>query len=102
MEMRIFVAGATGVLGTGLVPLLVCAGHDVTGMTRSSDKADRLRELGAEPIVCDVFDAEVLAASIEAAAPDVLIDELTDLPDTASELGAFRERNDRMRTEGSA
>jgi uncharacterized protein YbjT (DUF2867 family) len=99
--MRIFVAGATGVLGIRLVPLLVRAGHDVTGMTRSADKADRLREVGAESIVCDVFDADALGRSLSASSPDVVIDELTDLPDAASELSRFRQRNDRIRTEGT-
>lgn len=55
--MRIFVAGASGVIGVRLVPLLVAAGHEVAGMTRSAGKADDLRALGAEPVVCDVFDA---------------------------------------------
>jgi uncharacterized protein YbjT (DUF2867 family) len=54
--MRVFVAGASGVIGTQLVPLLVDDGHTVAGMTRSPEKAQRLRELGAEPVVCDVFD----------------------------------------------
>jgi nucleoside-diphosphate-sugar epimerase len=58
--VRIFLAGASGVIGRLLVPLLVDAGHSVAGMTRSADKADGLRELGAETVVCDVFDAPVL------------------------------------------
>ena len=56
--MRIFVAGASGVIGVRLVPLLVADGHVVAGMTRSPGKAGLLRELGAQPVVCDVFDAE--------------------------------------------
>ena len=55
--MRIFVAGASGLIGVRLVPLLVAAGHEVAGMTRSPDKAGRLRDLGAEPVIGDVFDA---------------------------------------------
>ena len=58
--VRIFLAGATGVIGVRLVPLLVDAGHDVAGMTRSPVKAGLLEELGAEPVVCDVFEAEGL------------------------------------------
>lgn len=65
-RMRIFVAGASGVLGTRLVPLLVAGGHDVTGMTRSADNAARLEELGAEPVVCDVFDIRRLMTSLNA------------------------------------
>ena len=54
--MRIFLAGASGVLGQHLIPRLVQAGHVVGGMTRSPGKTGRLEHLGAEPIVCDVFD----------------------------------------------
>jgi nucleoside-diphosphate-sugar epimerase len=53
--VRIFVAGAIGVIGVRLVPLLVAAGHEVAGMTRSAGKADALRGLGGEPVVCDVY-----------------------------------------------
>jgi uncharacterized protein YbjT (DUF2867 family) len=59
--MRIFVAGASGVIGIRLVPLLVADGHVVAGMTRSPHKVGLLRELGAEPVVCDVFGAGALA-----------------------------------------
>ena len=55
--MRVFVAGATGVIGVRLVPLLVAAGHEVVGMTRSAEKAESLRRLGADPFV-DFLDAE--------------------------------------------
>ena len=62
--MRIFVAGASGVIGIKLVPLLVAAGHEVAGMTRSSEKAERLRMLGAEAVVCDVCDADALRKAV--------------------------------------
>ena len=55
--MRIFLAGASGVIGIRLVPLLVSAGHEVGGMTRTPEKLEALRRLGAEPILRDVFDA---------------------------------------------
>jgi len=55
--MRIFVAGASGVIGTSLVPLLVDAGHTVAGMTRSPEKLAAVRRMGAEPVLCDVYDA---------------------------------------------
>jgi len=61
--MRIFLAGASGVIGQRLIPLLVQAGHVVGGMTRSSSKTTLLSQLGAEPILCDVFDRD---ASIKA------------------------------------
>ena len=99
--MRIFVAGATGVIGVRLVPLLVSAGHQVAGMTRSPGKEGRLRELGAEPVVCDVFDAGTLTKAVTGFAPGAVYHQLTDLPDALSELAGFRARNDRIRTEGT-
>jgi nucleoside-diphosphate-sugar epimerase len=99
--MRIFVAGATGVIGIRLVPLLVAEGHEVAGMTRSPTKADQLRAFGAGPVVCDVFDAEAVRQAVRRFEPDVIVDELTDLPDRADEIAKYRERNDRMRTEGT-
>ena len=71
--MKIFLAGATGVLGVRLVPLLVDAGHDVVGMTRSPAKADTLTELGATPVVCDVYDTRALTAAVVSAAPDLVM-----------------------------
>jgi nucleoside-diphosphate-sugar epimerase len=77
--MRIFVAGATGAVGTCLVPRLVRAGHAVTALTRTPAKAGFLQELGAEPAVADALDAKSIHAAIEAARPDVIVHELTDL-----------------------
>ena len=99
--MRIFVAGASGVIGARLVPLLVSGGHVVAGMTRSASKAGLLAGLGAEPIVADVFDADALTQAVVSFAPEVVFHQLTDLPDAASELAAFGGRNDRMRSEGT-
>jgi NAD(P)H-binding len=99
--MRIFVAGASGVIGVRLVPLLVAAGHEVGGMTRSAGKADDLRALGAEPVVCDVFDADALTSAVTAFEPDAVMHQLTDLPDDVDELGAYAARNDRIRTDGT-
>jgi nucleoside-diphosphate-sugar epimerase len=99
--MRIFVAGASGVIGSRLVPLLVAGGHEVAGMTRSPDKADLLRELGAEPVICDVFDAGALTSAVATFAPDIVFHQLTDLPDKAADVAAFSERNNRIRGEGT-
>jgi nucleoside-diphosphate-sugar epimerase len=98
--MRIFLAGASGVLGVRLVPLLVSAGHIVAGMTRSEQKASRLRSLGAEPVLCDVFELDALIAAVTGFQPDAIMDQLTDLPDEAAEVSRFRVRNDRIRVEG--
>ena len=99
--MRIFLAGATGVIGVRLLPLLVEAGHVVAGMTRSSEKAAELASLGAEPVVCDVFDAEALTKEVVSFGPDTVMHQLTDLPDTLEESEQNASRNDRMRTEGT-
>ena len=99
--MRIFVAGATGVIGVRLVPLLVQSGHEVAGMTRSPDKAEALRALGAEPVVCDVFEADAVRDAVVSFAPAAIIQELTDLPDDAHRIGEHAEANIRIRREGT-
>src|ERR1051326_5956626 len=78
--MRVFVAGATGVIGRSLLPQLVADGHRVVGMTRSEEKTGLLRELGAEPVVADAFDAGALREAVVEAEPQVVIHELTDIP----------------------
>jgi uncharacterized protein YbjT (DUF2867 family) len=99
--MRVFLAGASGVIGQRLIPLLVQAGHVVGGMTRSSSKTTLLAELGAEPIVCDVFDRDALIRAVLEFKPDVILNELTDLPDDVEKIGAYSELNARIRTEGN-
>lgn len=101
--MRIFVAGASGVIGRPLVRQLVAAGHEVTGMTRSGDRAVDIRAAGAEAIVCDVFDAAVLEAAVRDAAPEVVVHELTALParlDYKAKQDPLAPTN-RVRTEGT-
>jgi nucleoside-diphosphate-sugar epimerase len=78
--MRVFLAGATGVIGTPLVPQLLQAGHQVTAMTRSVLRAAQLEAAGADPVVCDVFDADGVRAAMADASPDAVIHELTALP----------------------
>ena len=99
--MRIFVAGATGVIGVRLMPLLVGQGHTVAGLTRSTQKRRMLEDLGAEAIVCDVYDASALRTAAVAFRPDAMVNELTDLPDRVEDLAHFAARNDRMRREGT-
>lgn len=100
--MRIFLAGATGVIGTRLLPLLIGAGHEVAGLTRSPGKAAVIRATGAHPIVHDVYDAPGLAAAVTDFAPDLVMHQLTDLPDDVADLAASGEANARIRTEGTA
>jgi nucleoside-diphosphate-sugar epimerase len=78
--MRVFLAGASGVIGRSLVGLLSEAGHEVTGMTRSPERAEQIRALGAQAAVCDALDAEAVSAAMLAARPEALIHELTELP----------------------
>jgi nucleoside-diphosphate-sugar epimerase len=99
--MRIFVAGASGVIGSRVVPLLVARGDVVAGMTRSSEKTTVLRGLGAEPVVCDVYDADALAGAVSAFEPELVMHQLTDLPDDMKRLPFFVKRNNRIRTEGT-
>lgn len=99
--MRVFLAGATGVIGSRLAPLLIAGGHVVAGMTRTAHKADALRAAGVEPVVCDVFDRAALSGSVAAFGPDVIIHQLTDLPDDPERVADLRAANARMRREGT-
>ncbi len=101
--MRIFLAGATGALGTQLSPRLVANGHDVTGTTRSAAKADALRAAGAEPVVLDALDRDAVIAAVAAARPDAILHQLTALGDLSNLRNfdaAFAQTN-RLRTEGT-
>jgi nucleoside-diphosphate-sugar epimerase len=70
-------------------------------MTRTPDKVELVRSVGAEPVVCDVFDREALIAAVSGAAVEMVMHQLTDLPDRVDQISAFRTRNNRMRTEGT-
>ncbi len=101
--MRIFLAGATGVIGQRLAALLRGAGHEVAGTTRSATKAGMLRALGVIPVVVDVFDADALAQAVAAARPEVVMHQLTDLSSAPGTPGypAAQEANRRLRIEGT-
>ncbi|WP_328399800.1 NAD-dependent epimerase/dehydratase family protein [Nocardia sp. NBC_00403] len=99
--MRIFLAGATGVIGVRLLPLLIAAGHEVAGMTRSPSKAGQVRAAGARPVVCDVYDLAALTAAVVEFRPDLVMHQLTDLPDDAALLPELAGANARIRTEGT-
>jgi nucleoside-diphosphate-sugar epimerase len=100
---RIFLAGAAGVIGQRLTPVLLAKGHSVWGATRSPEKGEFLRKLGARPVVVDVFYAEALATAVNEAKPEIVIHQLTDLAvvhDPAKRSDALA-RNARIRVEGT-
>jgi uncharacterized protein YbjT (DUF2867 family) len=102
--VRIFLAGATGAIGRRLTPLLLAAGHHVTSATRLADKAAELSARGVEPVVVDVFDAAAVRDAVVGARADVVMHQLTDLPqilDPAG-LGGALVRNAKLRIEGTA
>ena len=102
--MRIFLAGASGAVGRRLIPLLLADGHSVTGTTRSAAKAAELEAHGVTPVVLDVFDAGALRDAVVKTRPEVVIHELTDLPQVLDpeQMAASRQRNTRLRVEGTA
>lgn len=101
--MIVFVAGASGVVGHRLLPLLRQDGHEIVATTRSPGKVDALRGLGATPVVVDVFDRAALEQAVRAAKPDVIIHQLTDLPDVRdpAKAAAEAEGNARLRRDGT-
>ena len=103
MKGHIFIAGASGVIGKPLCRLLVADGWTVTGSTRTAAKADELKALGVTPAVVDVFDLEALVDAVATAAPEIVIHQLTDLPDVAdpAKMAAALERNTRIRDVGT-
>ncbi len=78
--MKVFVAGASGVVGRYLIPQLIGAGHDVVAMTRSPGKTSWLRELGAEPVLADALDQPAVAAAVARARPQAVVHQLTAIP----------------------
>jgi nucleoside-diphosphate-sugar epimerase len=101
--MKVFLAGATGVVGRRLAVLLRKAGHEVAGTTRSEAKAAALRAIGAVPVLVDVYDADKLKLAVYAVQPDVIIHQLTDLPQVIdpNTLPAALEANARLRIAGT-
>jgi nucleoside-diphosphate-sugar epimerase len=98
--VRVFVAGASGAIGRPLLPKLAAAGHQVTGMTRSEEKAAEIRAAGAEAAVCDVFDTAAVEAAVDAAQPEAVIAELTALPKVFDPRKIDYGPTNRIRVEG--
>jgi nucleoside-diphosphate-sugar epimerase len=101
MTQRIFVAGATGVIGSRLVPLLAAAGHDVTAVGRTAEKRARLERTGAHAIGVDLFDRAATTQAMKGI--EVAINVATHIPPSARAFvpGAWR-HNERVRRHVSA
>ena len=101
--MRIFLAGATGVVGKHLVPLLREAGHVVVGTTRSGEKAEQLRAQGVQPEILDALDREAIVSAVMRARPDAIVHQLTAIPADLNLRRFDREfaLTNRLRTEGT-
>lgn len=101
--MRVFLAGATGVIGRPLVPALIAEGHHVTGMTRSHEKVAALRAAGAEAVVADALDADAVMGAVQKARPDAVIHQLTAIPPRVDPRRIERDfaLTDRLRSEGT-
>ena len=101
--MKVLVAGATGALGRQLVPRLVWAGHEVTGMTRSASRRELVHELGATAVVADALDGDAVARAVASTRPDVIVHQLTALAGSLDMRRFDREfaTTNRLRTEGT-
>jgi 2-alkyl-3-oxoalkanoate reductase len=101
--MRVFVAGASGAIGTRLVPQLVDRGHAVIGTSRSAEKAEHIRALGAEPIALDLLDARAVRKAVLESDPDAIVHQATALADMRFSRNFDRgfAQTNRLRTEGT-
>jgi nucleoside-diphosphate-sugar epimerase len=99
--VKVFVAGASGAIGRPLCRQLVLGGHEVVGMTRSNP--DTCEQLGADAAVADAFDADAVRAAVEAARPDVVVNQLTDLgrPLNPRKYDEWLEGTNRLRRVGT-
>jgi 2-alkyl-3-oxoalkanoate reductase len=101
--MRVFVAGASGEIGTRLVPQLIERGHEVIGTSRAPGSAERLRTLGAEPVVLDLLDARAVRKAVLETEPDAIVHEATALADVqfSKNLDRSFAQTNRLRREGT-
>ena len=101
--MKIFIAGATGVIGRALVPMLQKSGHTITAITRTPGHAAALQAMGVAPVICDVFDRQKLQSVLVDASPDAVIHQLTALPDRIDprKIQQVLAPTNRLRTEGT-
>jgi len=101
--MRVMVVGASGAVGTRLVPQLTNGGHEVIGTCRSPANAERVRALGAQPVVLDLLDRGAVRQAVRQARPDAIIHEATALSGRSFSRKLDRTFADtnRLRTEGT-
>jgi 2-alkyl-3-oxoalkanoate reductase len=102
-SMRVFVIGASGAIGTRLIPQLIARGHNVIGTCRSPDKAEDIRALGAEPVVLDALDARAVREAVATAKPDAIVHQATALANVrfGRSLDRTFAQTNRLRTEGT-
>ena len=98
--MKVFVAGASGAIGQPLIAELIGKGHEVTGMTNSGAGAKILRAYGVHLAIANAFDQGAVESALRASGAEAVIDELTFIPKTPSELPAYAERDRNLRMEG--
>src|SRR6476659_1023695 len=99
--MKVFVAGASGAIGRPLVRQLLAAGHEVTGTTRKEERAAEIEAAGAKAAVVDALDEPALIKAAEQASPEVVVNQLTSLPERYDPRKAsFYEATNRVRREG--
>jgi 2-alkyl-3-oxoalkanoate reductase len=101
--MRVFVAGASGAIGTRLVPQLIYAGHEVIGTSRSPGNTERVRALGAEPLALDLLDRRAVRKAVLEAEPDAIVHQATALADVrfSKHLDSTFTQTNRLRREGT-
>ncbi|HET9139575.1 NAD(P)-dependent oxidoreductase, partial [Actinophytocola sp.] len=97
--MRVLLIGGTGVLGREAVPRLLAAGHTVTGLARSDERATAVRALGIEPVVADLFDPDSMTKAV--AGHEAVVNLATRIPTRPAAMLRGMTENDRIRTEGS-
>ena len=101
--MRVFVAGASGAIGSRLVPQLIDRGHEVIGTFRAPENAERLRALGAQPIALDLLDPRAVRKAVVEAEPDAIVHQATALAGVrfSRRLDRSFAQTNRLRTEGT-
>ncbi len=101
--MRVFVAGASGAIGTRLVPQLIARGHEVVGTGRSPESVERVRALGANPVALDLLDAAAVRKAVLGSEPDAIVHEASALADVrfGRNLDRIFTQTNRLRTEGT-